>query len=56
MTTTSQMREKKAKEQDLEDALQCLCAKENNCTLLITNDKKFVDCGIEIMNYERFLK
>jgi len=44
------------KEQDLEDTLQCLCAKENNCTLLITNDKKFVDCGIEIVDYERFLK
>jgi len=54
--TASQMREKKAKEQDLEDTLQCLCAKENNCTLLITNNKKFVDCDIKIMNYERFLK
>ena len=42
------------KGQNLENTLQCLCAKENNCTLLITNDKKFVDCGIEIMNCERF--
>jgi len=41
---------------DLEDTLQCLCAKNNACTMLVTNDKKFVDCGIEIVNYERFLK
>jgi len=41
---------------DLEDTLQCLCAKENTCTLLITSDKKFVDCGIKIVNYESFLK
>jgi len=41
---------------DLEDTLQCLCAKENACTLLITSDKKFVDCGIKIVNYEGFLK
>ncbi|PHS36842.1 MAG: PIN domain-containing protein [Sulfurovum sp.] len=41
---------------DLEDMLQCLCAKDNGCTLLITNDKKFVDCGINIVNYESVLK
>jgi len=41
---------------DLEDTLQCLCAKDNGCTLLITNDKKFVDCGINIVNYESVLK
>lgn len=40
---------------DLEDSLQCFCAKENNCTLLITSDKKFAACGIEIVNYEGFL-
>ncbi len=40
---------------DLEDTLQCLYAKENACTLLITRDKKFVDCGIQIVNYESFL-
>ena len=44
------------KEIDLEDTLQCLCAKENACDLLITNDKAFVNCGIKIVNYERFLK
>lgn len=42
--------------QDLEDTLQCLCAKDNGCEVLVTNDKKFIDCGIEIVNYERFLK
>jgi len=41
---------------DLKDTLQCLCAKDNDCKLLITNDNKFVDCGVEIINYERFLK
>ena len=41
---------------DLEDTLQCLCAKKSACDTLITNDKKFVDCGIEIVNYEELLK
>jgi predicted nucleic acid-binding protein len=41
---------------DLEDTLQCLCAKANGCQYVITNDKKFVDCGVDIVNYERFLK
>ncbi len=40
---------------DLEDTLQCLCAKENGCNALITNDKKFYNCGIEIITYEEFL-
>ena len=44
------------KNTDLEDTLQCLCAKKNGCTMIVTNDKKFVDCGVEIVNYERFLK
>ena len=35
-------------DQDLEDILQCLCAKINGCNALITNDKLFYDCGIEI--------
>ncbi len=39
---------------DLEDLLQCLCAKENKCALFITNDKKFYDCGIKIVGYEYF--
>ena len=41
---------------DLEDTLQCLCAKNNKCTMLVTNDKKFVDCGIDVVDYEKFLK
>ncbi len=40
---------------DLEDVLQCLCAKENSCDILITNDKKFYDCGIKIVTIEEFL-
>ena len=41
---------------DLEDVLQCLCAKENDCQILITNDKKFYDCGLEILSAEAFLE
>ena len=41
---------------DLEDLLQCLCAKENGCQILITNDKKFYDCGIKIVAYDYFEK
>lgn len=33
---------------DLEDVLQCLCAKENGCGTLITNDKEFYDCGVSL--------
>ena len=40
---------------DLEDTLQCFCAKENGCSLFLTSDKKFVDCGIKIVNYDEFL-
>lgn len=40
---------------DLEDVLQCLCAKENNCDVLITNDKYFYDCGIKIQTADEFL-
>lgn len=42
------------KKLDLEDLLQCLCAKENGCQLLITNDKKFYDCDIKTVGYEYF--
>ncbi len=40
---------------DLEDTLQCFCAKENNCNIFLTSDKKFIDCGIKIQNYKEFL-
>ena len=39
---------------DLEDLLQCLCAKENHCDLFITQDKKFYDCDIKIAGYDHF--
>ncbi|MEA2028187.1 MAG: type II toxin-antitoxin system VapC family toxin [Campylobacterota bacterium] len=36
------------KKEDLEDILQCLCAKAKGCDTIITNDKNFYDCSIEI--------
>ena len=41
---------------DLEDTLQCFCARAYDCECVITSDKKFVDCGIAIVNYEEFLR
>lgn len=41
---------------DLEDTLQCMCAKKNGCKAFITSDKKFIDCGIEVLDYEQFLR
>ncbi len=40
---------------DFEDVLQCLSAKEYQCNTLITNDKNFYSCGIEIINSTKFL-
>ena len=40
---------------DLEDLLQCLCAKKYSCDALITNDKKFYNCGITIFTSKQFL-
>jgi predicted nucleic acid-binding protein len=40
---------------DLEDTLQCLCAKHNGCETIITNDSGFYGCGLGIMNCEQFL-
>jgi len=42
------------KDLDIEDVVQCLCAKENNCDVFITNDKTFHDCGMKIMSSEEF--
>ena len=39
---------------DLEDLLQCLCAKEQACDLFVTSDKKFHDCGINVVTYSHF--
>ena len=41
---------------DFEDLLQCLCAKENNCQILITNDKEFHNCGLDVLSAKAFLK
>ena len=41
---------------DLEDLLQCLSAKDNGCEVLITEDKGFFDCGVEVLSVEAFLK
>jgi len=40
---------------DLEDTLQCMCAKKNGCKTFLTSDKKFIDCGVDIISYEQFL-
>lgn len=41
---------------DLEDILQCLCAKENGCFALITNESKFYDCGLKVCTADVFLE
>ena len=41
---------------DLEDTLQCFSARAYDCECVITSDKKFADCGIDIADYNRFLK
>lgn len=46
----------KKEKMDLEDTLQCLCAKENECKVIITSDKKFCYCGVNILDAEVFLK
>ena len=40
---------------DLEDVLQCLCAKDNKCNSLITSDNNLVDCGLPIYTVDEFL-
>lgn len=41
---------------DFEDVLQCLCAKANGCDVLITNDREFYRCGIEVVGVGKYLK
>lgn len=41
--------------QDLEDTLQCLCAKKHQCIYIVTSDKGFVKCGVEVVGYEHLL-
>jgi predicted nucleic acid-binding protein len=40
---------------DLEDTLQCLCAREHGCTLIVTEDRGFVTCGVEVSDYKGVL-
>lgn len=40
---------------DFEDALQCFCAIENKCDLLISHDRNFIDCGIKVSSIKLFL-
>jgi predicted nucleic acid-binding protein len=40
---------------DLEDTLQCLCAREHGCTLIVTEDRGFVTCGVEMTDYKGVL-
>ncbi len=41
---------------DLEDNLQYICANENKCDVLITNDKNFYNGDIEVMSSFMFLE
>ena len=46
----------KIKNNDLEDNLQYLCAKENSCKVIITNDKKFYNDSLELLSSVTFVK
>ena len=39
---------KTTKQKDLEDILQYTCAKDNNCQLIVTNDKNFYSPDIDL--------
>lgn len=41
---------------DFEDVLQSLSAKNSGCSLIITNDKNFYNCGIDVITSDDFLK
>jgi predicted nucleic acid-binding protein len=40
----------KKENNDFEDTLQCICAKNSGCDAIYTNDKRFVECGIDIVS------
>ena len=40
---------------DLEDLMQCLSAKKSSCDILITEDRRFYDCGLGIYTINDFL-
>jgi len=50
--TDTALREKS----DLEDTLQCLCAKNERCAIVITEDQGFVECGVRVMDYDAALR
>ena len=41
---------------DLEDTLQCLCARKEGCAIVVTEDRGFVDCGVRVMDYDAALR
>ena len=41
---------------DFEDILQCLTAKREKVKYLITNDRKFVDCGVSTLTANDFIE
>jgi len=41
---------------DLEDILQCLCAKNEGCAMVVTEDRGFVECGVRVMDYDTALR
>ncbi len=43
------------KDLDLEDLLQCLCAKKYDSRILITKDKGFYNCGLTLYTTNDFL-
>jgi len=49
------IKEAAKKNLDLEDALQCFCAKVYGCDVLVTNDKSFASCGIPVMSVNEVL-
>lgn len=46
----------RAKEGDLEDILQYVCAKKEKCNLIISNDKKFYKGEIEVLSSNEVIK
>ena len=34
--------------------LQCFCTQNSGCDIFLTSDKKFIDCGIKIVDSKNF--
>ena len=41
---------------DFEDIIQCIAAKQVGCEMLLTSDRTFYDCGLEVVGYEEILR